>query len=64
MRVVGNKYCFMENHIQLASGMTSNSYVRQFQVAQMNFNLVDQEEKLSGKRLRWRHLQAKLRRNK
>ncbi len=44
----------MENHIELSSGMPSNSYIRQFQVAQMNFYLVDQEEKAVKKKFRWR----------
>ncbi len=45
----------MENHIKLSSGLTANSYIRQFQVAQMNFYLVDQEEKKNKRRLRLRH---------
>ncbi len=44
----------MENSIKLSSGLTANGYIRQFQVAQMNFYLVDQEEKRSKRRLRWR----------
>ena len=39
----------MENHIKLTSGLHSNSYIRQFQVAQLNFYLFLQEEKLNKK---------------
>lgn len=49
----------MENHIKLSSGITSNNYIRQFQVAQMNFYLFNQEEKMSRKRFRWRRLSRK-----
>lgn len=35
----------MENHIKLTSGFSANSYLRHFQVAQMNFYLFIQEEK-------------------
>lgn len=44
----------MENHIKLTSGLHSNSYLRQFQVAQLNFYLFLQEEKLNKKRQRAR----------
>lgn len=44
----------MENHIILSTGNSANSYIRQFQVAQMNFYLFDQEEKLNKQRLRWK----------
>ena len=37
----------MENHIMLTPGFPSNSYLRQFQVAQLNFYLFLQEEKLT-----------------
>ena len=47
-----NKSRFMENHIKLTSGFSSNSYIRQFQVAQLNFYLFSQEEKTSKKRYR------------
>ena len=40
----------MENHIQLTSGIKANSYLRHFQVAQLNFYLFIQEEKLNKKR--------------
>jgi len=40
----------MENHIKLISGFNSNSYLRQFQVAQLNFYLFDQEEKMNKKK--------------
>lgn len=50
----------MENHIKLASGINTNSYVRQFQVAQLNFYLFDQEEKRNRRRFRLRHPGAKL----
>ena len=42
----------MENHIKLTSGFSTNSYIRQFQVAQINFYLFNQEEKLSKKRFK------------
>lgn len=42
----------MENHIKLVSSFNSNSYIRQFQVAQLNFYLFDREEKMSKKRYR------------
>lgn len=45
----------MENHIKLTAGFTSNSYIRQFQVAQMNFYLFMQEEKVSKRRYRIKH---------
>ncbi len=51
----------MENHIKLSSGLAANSYIRQFQVAQMNFYLVDQEEKKNKRRLRLRHPREKSR---
>ena len=41
----------MENNIKLLSGFNSNSYIRQFQIAQQNFYLFDQEEKLTKKRM-------------
>ena len=45
----------MENHIKLTSGLHSNSYLRQFQVAQLNFYLfLQEEEKTSKKKLRTR----------
>lgn len=40
----------MENHIKLTSGFNANSYLRQFQVAQLNFYLFIQEEKMNKKR--------------
>ena len=40
----------MENHIKLTSGFNSNSYIRQFQVAQLNFYLFSQDEKMNRKR--------------
>lgn len=50
----------MENHIKLTAGFTSNSYISQFQVAQMNFYLFMQEEKMNKKRYRrMRHPVAK-----
>ena len=42
----------MENHIKLISGFNSNSYIRHFQVAQLNFYLFNQEEKMNKKRYR------------
>ena len=50
----------MENHIKLTSGFNSNSYIRLFQVAQLNFYLFSQEEKLNKKRYRLRHPVSKL----
>ena len=49
----------MENHIQLNPGFNSNSYIRQFQVAQLNFYLFSQEEKLTRKRYRLKHIAVK-----
>ncbi|MEO5600788.1 MAG: hypothetical protein ABIR06_07665 [Cyclobacteriaceae bacterium] len=40
----------MENPIKLTSGFGANSYLRHFQVAQMNFYLFIQEEKTIKKR--------------
>jgi hypothetical protein len=40
----------MKNHIKLTSGFHNNSYLRQFQVAQRNFYLFIQEEKMNKKR--------------
>ena len=48
----------MENNIKLASGFNSNSYIRQFQIAQLNFYLFDQEEKLKKKRVKPRNFRA------
>ncbi len=45
----------MENHIKLTSGITSNSYISHFQVAQMNLYLFMQEEKMNKRRYRMRH---------
>ena len=42
----------MENHIKLVSGFNSNSYIRLFQVAQLNFYLFSEEEKMNKKRYR------------
>ena len=50
---------FMENHIKLTSGYHSNSYIRQFQVAQLNFYLFDQEEKRSRRRFRLKYPESK-----
>jgi hypothetical protein len=49
----------MENHIKLTSGINSNSYIRQFQVAQLNFYLFNQEEKLNRKRFRPKYPRTK-----
>lgn len=49
----------MENHIKLTPGFTSNSYIRLFQVAQMNFQLFDQEEKIARKRYRMKYRRPK-----
>jgi hypothetical protein len=49
----------MENHIKLASSFNSNSYISQFQIAQLNFYLFDQEEKLNKKRMKPRNLRAR-----
>ena len=45
----------MENHIKLASGFHNNSYLRQFQVAQLNFYLFIQEEKMNKKRIKGKY---------
>lgn len=50
----------MENHIKLTAGFTANSYVRHFQIAQINSYLFDQEEKLSKKRFRLKRAPLKL----
>ena len=42
----------MENHIKLTSGISSNSYLRAFQVAQFNFFLFNQEEQMKKKRFK------------
>ncbi len=42
----------MENHIKLTSGFHTNSYLRQFQVAQLNFYLFLQEEKMNKRKYR------------
>lgn len=49
----------MENHIKLTSGISANSYLRAFQVAQFNFYLFNEEEKMNKKRSRWRNLPSK-----
>jgi hypothetical protein len=51
----------MENNIKLASSINSNSYIRHFQIAQLNFYLFDQEEKLNKKRLRSKNLRERYR---
>lgn len=45
----------MENHIKLTSGFNSNSYIRLFQVAQLNFYLFSEEEKNARKRHKLKH---------
>jgi hypothetical protein len=50
----------MENHIKLTSGYHSNSYIRQFQVAQLNFYLFDQEEKKSRRKFRLKYPESKV----
>jgi hypothetical protein len=50
----------MENHIKLTPGLNSNSYIRQFQVAQMNFYLFSEEEKMNKKRFRLKNSRARL----
>lgn len=49
----------MENHIKLTSSINSNAYIRAFQVAQLNFYLFNQEEKMSQKRFRLKRPRAK-----
>ena len=49
----------MENHIKLTSGLNSNSYIRLFQVAQLNFYLFNQEEKMNKKRYRLKYAAPK-----
>ena len=56
----GIKTRVMENHIKLTSGINSNSYIRHFQVAQLNFYLFDQEEKMNKRRFRLRSSRPKL----
>lgn len=50
----------MENNIKLTSGINSNSYIHHFQVAQLNFFLFDQEEKMNRKRFRPKSARTKL----
>ena len=45
----------MKNHIKLTSGYNSNSYIRQFQVAQLNFYLFNQEEKMQKRGFRLKY---------
>lgn len=54
------KFLIMENHIKLISGFNSNSYIRQFQVAQLNLYLFSEEEKLNKKRYRLKHASSKV----
>jgi hypothetical protein len=42
----------MENHIKLTPGNNGNSYLRHFQVAQLNLYLFMQEEELNRKRFK------------
>jgi hypothetical protein len=42
----------MENNIKLSGNFNFNSYLSHFQVAQINFNLVIQEEPLIKRRFR------------
>lgn len=56
---MGNKIPIMENHIKLTSGINSNSYIRHFQVAQLNFYLFNQEEKTNKKRFRLKSVRTK-----
>jgi hypothetical protein len=49
----------MENYIKLATSYNSNSYLSHFQVAQLNFNLVIQEEPLIKRRFRRRYQLSK-----
>jgi hypothetical protein len=44
----------MENNIKLSTSFAANSYLTHFQVAQINFNLVVQEEPLIKRRFRRR----------
>ena len=53
------KIRFMENHIKLTSGLNSNSYIRQFQVAQLNLYLFSQEEETKKKKFRFRNSRSK-----
>lgn len=50
----------MENHIKLTSGFHTNSYLRQFQVAQLNFYLFLQEEKMGKRKYRLKNSAAKV----
>jgi hypothetical protein len=49
----------MENNIKLTSSFGANSYLSHFQIAQLNFNLVIQEEPLIKRRFRRRNPIAK-----
>jgi hypothetical protein len=49
----------MENNIKLTNGFSGNSYLSHFQIAQLNFNLVIQEEPLIKRRFRRKYQIAK-----
>lgn len=49
----------MENNIKLGSNYHVNSYLKHFQVAQVNFNLVVQEEPRFRQKFRRRYLLRK-----
>jgi hypothetical protein len=45
----------MENNIKLNGNFTTNSYLKLFQIAQLNFNLVVEEEPRIKRRFRRRY---------
>jgi hypothetical protein len=49
----------MENNIKLNNDFSVNSYLTHFQVAQINFNLVIQEEPLIKRRFRRKYQLSK-----
>lgn len=49
----------MENNIKLTADWNSNAYLRLFQIAQRNFNLVIQEEPRVRQKFRRKYLLSK-----
>jgi hypothetical protein len=49
----------MENNIKLSTNFNANSYLTHFQVAQINFSLVIQEEPLIKRRFRRKYQLSK-----
>jgi hypothetical protein len=49
----------MENNIKLTADWNNNAYLRHFQIAQFNFNLVIQEEPRIRRKFRRKNLSNK-----